>query len=106
MTAHGATASRITTRDSLLLVAARNSLLLTTAHLLPRHRCQVGVANALSQRVAANGGKISEGDVTDTLKKIAVKLGGGRTVVSLFDVMPSRCVQDLTDIAQRFAKDL
>ena len=66
----------------------------------------MGVANALSQRAATNGGKLSESDVTDTLKKIAVKLGGGRTVVSLYDVMPSRCVQDLTDIAQRFAKDL
>ena len=66
----------------------------------------VGVANALASRAASNGGKISADDVTAVLKKIAVKLGGGKTETSLFDVMPSRCVDDLVDLAQRFAKDL
>ena len=40
------------------------------------------------------------------LKKVAVKLGGGRTTLSLYEVLPSRCTQDLVEIAQRFAKDL
>ena len=35
-----------------------------------------------------------------------MKLGGGRTTVSLYDVMPPRCVQDLVELAERFAKDL
>ena len=66
----------------------------------------MGVANAIASRAASNGGKISEGDVVAILKKVAVKLGGGRTVVSLYEVMPDRCVQDLVDISQRFARDL
>jgi len=64
------------------------------------------LANALGARAASGGGKISEEEVVSVLKKVAVKLGGGRTTLSLYEVMPLRCVQDLVDIAQRFAKDL
>jgi hypothetical protein len=67
---------------------------------------QAGLANAVAMQAARGGGKISEADVTQVLKKVAMKLGGGRTTVSLFDVMPPRCVQDLVELAERFAKDL
>ena len=67
---------------------------------------QAGLANALALQAARSGGKVREDDVVGVLKKVAVKLGGGRTTVSLFDVMPSRCVQDLVELAERFAKDL
>ena len=67
---------------------------------------QVGLANAIAARAASGGGKIGEDEVVSILKKVAVKLGGGRTTLSLYEVMPSRCVQDLVDLAQRFAKDL
>ncbi len=66
----------------------------------------VGLANAIAARTASNGGKISADDVTGILKKVAVKLGGGRSEVSLFDVMSSRCVDDLVELSQRFAKEL
>lgn len=64
------------------------------------------MASAIAARAASNGGKISEDDITQILKKIAVKLGGGRTIVSLHDVMSTRCVEDLVTISQRFARDL
>jgi hypothetical protein len=67
---------------------------------------EVGLANAIAECVAKNGGKISADDVKGILQKVAVKLGGGRTVVSLHDVMGNRCVDDLVDLAQRFAKEL
>jgi hypothetical protein len=66
----------------------------------------VGLANAIAARTASNGGKISSDDVTAILKKVAVKLGGGKTEVSLYDVMGSRCVEDLVELSQRFAKEL
>jgi hypothetical protein len=66
-------------------------------------KMSVGVASALAQKVAATGGKVSETDVRDVCAKIAVPLGGGRSTLSLSDVMPERCVQDLTDITRRFA---
>ena len=67
---------------------------------------QAGLANAIAMQTARGGGKISEADVSQVLKKVAMKLGGGRTTVSLYDVMPPRCMQDLVELAERFAKDL
>ena len=67
---------------------------------------QAGLANAIALQAARGGGKINESDVATVLKKVAIKLGGGRATVSLFDVMPPRCVQDLVELAERFAKDL
>jgi hypothetical protein len=64
------------------------------------------LANAIASRAASGGGRISEDDVVGILKKVPVKLGGGRTTLSLYEVMPSRCVQDLVELSERFAKDL
>ena len=60
------------------------------------------VASALAAKVS--GGKApSEADVRDTCAKIPVRLGGGKSVLSLLDVMPERCVQDMVDITRRYA---
>lgn len=79
---------------------------LPPAQFLKDARYDVGVANAIAARAASNGGKISADDVTAILKKVSVKLGAGKKELSLFDVMPARCVDDLVDISQRFAREL
>jgi hypothetical protein len=66
----------------------------------------VGVASAIASRAASNGGKIDGDEVKAILQKISVKLGGGRTIVSLYDVMSDRCIEDLVDLSKRFARDL
>lgn len=63
----------------------------------------VGVASALASKVASIG-ELKEEDVRAVCRAVPVKLGAGRTTLSLLDVMPERCVQDLTDIARRFAR--
>lgn len=40
------------------------------------------------------------------LKKIPVKMGGGKVKISLADSMPSGCVNDMMDACEDWVRDL
>lgn len=48
---------------------------------------------------------ISESEVAAVLKKVPVKLGGGKTTLTLFEVMPSFCVADLTKLLDEYGRN-
>ena len=64
----------------------------------------IGLARALAAKIELEG-RADERDVVDILKKVPVKLGGGKVELPLFDVVPSGCVMDLVDICERYADD-
>ncbi len=46
--------------------------------------------------------QLSETAVTDILRDIPVKLGGGRKELSLFDLIPSQCQTDLLSLLENY----
>lgn len=63
----------------------------------------------MSQALAAQLGPqlkrgLREPDVEALLKKVPVKLGAGKLKTSLYEVMPSMCVQDLARLCEDFAR--
>lgn len=48
----------------------------------------------------------SEDAALEAASAITVKLGGGKAKASLLDMMPSFCVDDLTELARSFADEL
>lgn len=48
-------------------------------------------------------GTISEDDVTAVLKQIPVKLAGGRTELSLFELLPMQGILNLLDVLEKVA---
>lgn len=51
-------------------------------------------------------GTVSEGQVTDVLKAIPVKLGGGKREVPLADLLPMQVQVQLMDILEEFQRKL
>lgn len=66
----------------------------------------VPLARIVSQRIAADGNRFDEVSITQILKDCPVKVGGGKSQVKLFDLMPNMCVQDFLKIAEDYADDL
>ncbi|KAK9861957.1 hypothetical protein WJX84_005949 [Apatococcus fuscideae] len=61
---------------------------------------------ALAQQLGVEAGKLQEqSQLESLLKKVPVKLGGGKLQVSLYDVLPSSAVQDLQRIVEDFARN-
>ena len=50
-------------------------------------------------------GTIDEESVTQVLKQIPVKLAGGRTEVSLFDLLPMQGILNLLDVLEKCLED-
>ncbi|KAG1655529.1 hypothetical protein FOA52_000009 [Chlamydomonas sp. UWO 241] len=48
--------------------------------------------------------RLRESDIEAVLKKIPIKAGAGKLQVSLFEIMPSMCVGDLTRIVEDYGK--
>ncbi len=46
--------------------------------------------------------QITETAITDILREIPVKLGGGRKELSLFDLIPSQCQADLLSLLENY----
>lgn len=44
-------------------------------------------------------------DLTELLKKVPIKQGGGKLTTSLADLLPSGCTQDLERICEDWARD-
>mmetsp|Transcript_18300 Transcript_18300/g.32559 ORF Transcript_18300/g.32559 Transcript_18300/m.32559 type:complete len:179 (-) Transcript_18300:418-954(-) len=62
------------------------------------------LASALGSKMSAKG--FDDFEVEKLLKSIPVSLGGGKKTVSLHDVLPSFCMQDLQKICSDYARDL
>ncbi|GFH26893.1 uncharacterized protein HaLaN_25118, partial [Haematococcus lacustris] len=48
--------------------------------------------------------RVSEAEVGAVLKKVPVKLGAGKTQLSLYDVVPAMCLGDLTRILEDYGR--
>lgn len=59
---------------------------------------------ALAQQIgeASNNGSV---DLQGLLKKVPVKIGGGKTQVSLYEAIPSFSFDDLEKIVEDFERD-
>jgi len=66
----------------------------------------VPLARIVSNRIASDGNRFDEQAVLQILKDCPVKVGGGKSTVKLFDLMPNICVQDFTKIVEDYVKDL
>ncbi len=51
-------------------------------------------------------GSVSESQVTDVLKGVPVKLGGGKLEVPLADLIPNSAQTQLVDTLEEFRRDL
>ena len=49
---------------------------------------------------------LNEDEVTSVLQSISVKLGGGKTKVSLNELLPMQCKMTLLDLLEEYQKDL
>jgi len=49
---------------------------------------------------------LSEAQVEEILKQIPVKLGGGRTQLPLFELLPENAIRDLMEILEDYQKQL
>ena len=49
-------------------------------------------------------GTVTEDAVTEALKQIPVKLGGGRTELSLFDLLPMQGILTLLDVLEKVSE--
>ncbi|KAJ9527980.1 hypothetical protein QJQ45_005576 [Haematococcus lacustris] len=60
---------------------------------------------ALAQQLGPQSTKrVSEAEVGAVLKKVPVKLGAGKTQLSLYDVVPAMCLGDLTRILEDYGR--
>jgi len=73
--------------------------------LLKDAKLDVAVSTGLAALVPKSG-RVSEEQVRGLLRRIPVKLGGGKLTVPLEDLMPARCVADLVELTERHARDL
>lgn len=67
----------------------------------------LNLAQALAQQFGQDiaSQKYSKNSFEEVLKKVPVKLGGGKAQLPLLDLLPSACVQDLERILADFEKD-
>lgn len=69
---------------------------------------QVTMAQALAQQLGSliQGQGFSSAAVNQLVGRVPVKLGQGKSTLPLADVMPSRCLQDLEDICEQYARNI
>ncbi|MGK7907062.1 MAG: DUF3181 family protein [Synechococcus sp.] len=51
-------------------------------------------------------GTVTEESVTEALKQIPVKLAGGRTELTLFDLLPMQGIMTLLDVVEKYSDDV
>ena len=49
---------------------------------------------------------LSEDAVTNVLQSIPIKLGGGKTELSLNELLPMQCIMTLLDLLEEYQKDM
>jgi len=62
------------------------------------------LAAAIGPMMSSKG--FDDSEVEKLLKSVPVRLGGGKKVVSLHEVLPNYCMQDMSKICQDYARDL
>ena len=62
------------------------------------------LAHGLGAQIQGQG--FSKTAVDDLIAKVPVKLGGGKSTLSLAEVMPARAVADLIDICEQYARNM
>ncbi|KAL4437227.1 hypothetical protein ABPG75_004366 [Micractinium tetrahymenae] len=73
---------------------------------------KVGQGLSLAQALAAqlgpqlHGGSFRGADLDALLKKVPIKLGGGKLTAALADLLPSGCVRDFERLLEDYALDL
>jgi hypothetical protein len=65
----------------------------------------VTMADALAEKLGSNIQSFNQPMLDALLAKVPVKLGQGKATLSLADVMPSRGVQDLAEICEKYKRD-
>lgn len=67
----------------------------------------LNLAQALAQQFGEDisSQKYNKGSLEEVLKKVPVKLGGGKAQLPLTELLPAACVQDLERILADFEKD-
>ena len=62
------------------------------------------LAQALAQQfgVDVSSGQFSSSKLEEILQKVPIKLGGGKTQVPLYELLPSACIRDLESIVKDF----
>lgn len=65
------------------------------------------LAQALAQQFGEDisSGQFGSGKIEEVLKKVPIKLGGGKVTVPLIELLPSACIRDLEGILSDFEKD-
>lgn len=66
----------------------------------------VPLARIVQSTIANDGNRFEEPSIENILKKCPVKIGGGKSKVMLYDLMPNIVVQDFMNICERYADDL
>ncbi|MEL7008121.1 MAG: DUF3181 family protein [Cyanobacteria bacterium J06588_4] len=84
--------------ESIYIDVAKWHLYLNDAHL------HTVVAEQVYPLLEANS--LSEDAVTDVLKGIAVKLGGGKTELSLSKLLPMQCQMTLIDLLEEYQRNM
>lgn len=74
---------------------------------------KVGQGLSMAQALAAQLGpqlqgqrSFREADLADLVKKVPVKLGGGKVTMALADVVPAGCMRDFERACEGYARDL
>lgn len=65
----------------------------------------VTMADALAEKLGSNIQSFNQPMLDALLAKVPVNLGQGKATLSLADVMPSRGVQDLAEICEKYKRD-
>lgn len=67
----------------------------------------LNLAQALAQQYGQDisSKQFNKSSFEEVLKKVPIKLGGGKAQLPLLDLLPSGCVQDLQQILEDFEKD-
>ena len=67
----------------------------------------LNLAQALAQQFGQDisSQKYNKGSLEEVLKKVPIKLGGGKAQLPLSELLPAACVQDLERILADFEKD-
>jgi hypothetical protein len=66
------------------------------------------MAQALARQLGSSiqGQGFNAAAVEELVRRVPVTLGSGTTKVALADIMPARCLSDLLEICERYARDL
>ena len=68
----------------------------------------LNLAQALAQQFGQDisSQKFDQGSLEEVLKRVPIKLGGGKAQLPLIDLLPSGCIRDLERILEDYKRDI